>query len=82
MPGQRIGVTFVSGRYELLRLPLRRELAVALLTVDGGEEIDEAEWQAITEPALDYGAIYGLTAFVALALWPCLGWGRRERAGV
>lgn len=76
LPGQRIGVTFISGRYESLRLPLRRELAVALFTVDGGEEIDETEWRAITEPALDYRAICGLGAFVALTLWPSVRWRR------
>jgi hypothetical protein len=76
LPGQRIGVTFVSGRYASLRLPLRRELAVALLTVDGGERIDEEEWQESMEPALDYQAIYGLTAFVALALGPSVRWRR------
>lgn len=70
LPSECVNVAFVNGRAASLWLPLRRELAIALLTVDGGEQIDETEWRAITEPALDYRAIYGLAAFVVLTLWP------------
>lgn len=76
LSGQCVNVALVSGRTASLQLPLRRELAASLLTVNGGEEIDEAEWRATTEPALDYRAIYALGAFVGLTLWPSVRWRR------
>ena len=72
LPGQCVNVALLSGDTASLHLPLRRELAVALLTVDGSEEIDAAEWREMTEPAFDYQAIYGMGIFVALTLWPRL----------
>lgn len=63
-------VAFADGTVRFLALPLSKQLASALLTVDGGESIDEGEFSQATEPQLDYAKCYAFAAFVLLALWP------------
>jgi prepilin-type processing-associated H-X9-DG protein len=73
-----VNAAFLDGHVRFLHLPLSRELATALLTVDGGEEIDEAVFdQGVAE--LAYAKCYAFAAFVTLALWPGvrLMWRRR-----
>jgi type II secretory pathway pseudopilin PulG len=69
-PSWTINAVFADASVRRLRLPLPREVAIALLTVDGGEKIDEADLDAWTKPELDYGRCYAFGAFVALALLP------------
>jgi hypothetical protein len=69
-PQRILHVAFSNGDVKSLALPLSRELATALLTVNGGEKIDEAELYLGGRPELDYGRVWALLAFVGLALWP------------
>jgi hypothetical protein len=78
-------VAFADAHAELLRAPLSRELATALLTVDGGEDI-ASELNTAVEPELDYAKCYVFGLFMALSLFPALGvWWRKfhqPRSGV
>ncbi|MBA3482821.1 MAG: DUF1559 domain-containing protein [Pirellulales bacterium] len=65
-----VTAVFADGHVGYLRLPLPREVAVAVLTVDGGEDVDLASLRAWTEPELDYAKCYAFAAFVGLALLP------------
>jgi hypothetical protein len=78
-PQRHLLVAFVDGHIASLSLPLSRALATALLTVDGGEEIDEAELYLGTPPELDFGRAWALLAFVGLALWPGVRMWRRAK---
>jgi prepilin-type processing-associated H-X9-DG protein len=74
-PGHVLNVAFADGSVDWLHLPLDRELAVALLTVNGGEP--EARGQAAA-PKLDYAKCYVFGLFVFLAVLPA-AWVRRSR---
>lgn len=63
-----IHAAFADGSVRFLPLPLSRETAVALLTCNGGEEIED--FDQLTAPQLDYGRIWGLSLFVLLSLAP------------
>jgi prepilin-type processing-associated H-X9-DG protein len=63
-------VAFLDGHVELLRLPLTRETAEALLTRAGGEAIDFARLDDQTPPELDYGKIATAAVFAVLAMLP------------
>ncbi|WP_428307610.1 DUF1559 domain-containing protein [Lacipirellula sp.] len=65
-----IFVVYADGRLGSLSAPLSRELATALLTIDGGEAIDKAELVKAEPRKLSVEFLWGLSAFVALALWP------------
>jgi hypothetical protein len=65
-----IHAAFADGQVRAIELPLSRGLAKALLTIDGGEAVDEQEFYTSTHPQLDYAKIYAFTAFVLLALLP------------
>jgi type II secretory pathway pseudopilin PulG len=67
---QVVNVVFANGTVSSLELPLSNELATALLTIDGGETIDEQELSRTTEPQLDYAKCYSFGTFVLLALLP------------
>jgi hypothetical protein len=69
-PQPVVQVAMMDGRVRALPLPLARETAVALLTVDGGEEIDEAALEVYRAAELDYGRCYAFGAFVVLAVAP------------
>jgi prepilin-type processing-associated H-X9-DG protein len=69
--GQRgINVAFADGHVAFLRLPIDRNLAIALLTVNGREQIDHAYLRSRSQPELNYPRCYAFAAFVALALLP------------
>jgi type II secretory pathway pseudopilin PulG len=70
---------FMNGWPRALPLPLPRETAVALLTVDGGEPIDEAAFDVERAAELDYGRCYAFGAFVVLAVAPAMRLRRRRR---
>ena len=73
-PSRVINVAFVDGSAQGIHVPISRELASAMLTCSGGEEIDESELRQVSEPELDYAVVYGFTLFVLLALMPALRW--------
>jgi hypothetical protein len=64
-----VHIAFASGRVAFLPTPVSKELATALLTAHGGEDV-HAELDEVMLPQLDWGKIYAFVAFVALALWP------------
>jgi hypothetical protein len=68
--GRGINVAFASGRTAFLPLPITRELATALLTINGGEPIDMRELKRRASLQLDYAHCYAFAAFIALALLP------------
>jgi hypothetical protein len=78
----QIGViaAFADGRAGFLPVPLPRDVAVALLTADGGEPLDAAAIDRLVNPQLDYGKCYAFSAFVLLALAPSVRLVRRWRA--
>jgi hypothetical protein len=57
-PGWIINAVFADAQVRQLALPLPRDVAVALLTADGSEAIDETKVMALGEAELDYGKIY------------------------
>lgn len=67
-PSSAVHVAMVDGTVRWLPLPLSRETAVALLTCNGGETVED--FDKLTEPQLDYGRIWGLAVFVLLSLAP------------
>lgn len=80
LPRRFISVAYVDGHMGVLPLPLSRELATALLTIDGGEKIDEAELRKLAPAKLNVAWLWGLSAFVGLAVWPGVRmWLRRAK---
>jgi prepilin-type processing-associated H-X9-DG protein len=76
-PAQGINVAFADGSVKTLALPLSREHAEALLTINGGEDVDPEDIQ----PELDYARIYALSVFVLVSLLPAVKfWPRRKAA--
>lgn len=78
-PSWSINAAFLDGHVRTLHLPLPRELATALLTVDGGEEIDEAAMDSSRAAELDYARCYACATFVGLALLPGVRLVRKAR---
>lgn len=76
-----VHVAMMDGRVRALPLPLPRETAAALLTVDGGEEIDERALDVERAAELDYGRCYAVGAFVMLAAAPAVRLRRRGDRG-
>jgi|GEM_PF-2784165 len=69
-PTRGINVGFADGHAQFLRLPIPKEHAIALLTINGGEEVLPTEVRRLTKPELNYGRIYSLSVFVLLLLLP------------
>ncbi len=65
-----INVAFADGSVGFLPIPIPRELAVALLTVNGGEEIDMSQLESVLYQQLDYARIYSFSIFLLLSLMP------------
>ncbi|MEM9185677.1 MAG: DUF1559 domain-containing protein [Planctomycetota bacterium] len=63
-------VVMADGSCHQMSTPLSRELAIALLTADGGEAVDLDELRERASPRLDYGRVGGLVLFVLVALLP------------
>ncbi len=59
-----------DGSAYMLRMPIPREEAMAMLTANGGEEIDPLWLKQFAEPQLDYGKVWGFGLFVVVALLP------------
>jgi hypothetical protein len=69
-PGYGIHAAFADGTLRLLRAPLPRDVATAMLTVGGADKIDDAVIQAWSRPELDYQKCYAFGVFVVLAVLP------------
>jgi hypothetical protein len=74
-------VAFADGRVQYFYGPMSRELAVALLTIDGGEIIDLGVLDQSFQPELDYGKCYAFGLFVVLSLLPAMRVRRRRALG-
>ena len=73
-------MSFADGSVKFLATPINRKLAEALLTVDGGEQIDLSELENALAPQLDYAQCYAFGMFVILSLLPA-AWMRRPWPG-
>ncbi len=81
--GKSVNVLFANGDYASLSLPLLHDVAVALLTINGGETIDPHALEPRPESALDgisTRTLAALAAFVTLAILPVVGVIRRRIA--
>jgi hypothetical protein len=76
--GSGIHVAMADGTVRFLALPLPRELAVALLTVDGGEGDIHNLLDEYSRPQIDIGKCCALGVFVVLSLLPA-AWVRRRK---
>jgi hypothetical protein len=72
-----INVAMANGDVRLLHLPLPKDLAIALLTVDGGEDDVEHRLEYYSGPQLDSAKIYAFCVFVFLSLLPVF-WVKRH----
>lgn len=68
--GSGIHVAMADGTVRFLTLPIPKELAVALLTINGGEGEVHNQLDEYCRPRLDVGKCYSLGVFVALSLLP------------
>jgi hypothetical protein len=75
-------VAFADGHAEFIPGPLSRELAAALLTVDGGEDLSQLNLADISRPELDYAKCYGFGLFVVLAVLPVVRLRQRKTLDV
>ncbi|MEM9352231.1 MAG: DUF1559 domain-containing protein [Planctomycetota bacterium] len=73
-PSKVLHVGFADGSARAVRKPLDRDFAAALLTCNGGEEIDLRELDRALAPELDYAKVYATAVFVILALLPATRW--------
>ncbi len=73
-----INVAFADGYVQFLGLPISHKHAVALLTVDGGEDLELEDVRRLTTSELDYGRIYGLSVFLLLSLAPIVKLRRKK----
>ena len=73
-PSKVINVAFVDGSVQGIHVPISRELASAMLTCSGGEEINESNFNQAFEPELDYAVVFSVAIFLLLALLPALRW--------
>jgi hypothetical protein len=77
-PMSVLNVAFADGRASSIRGPIDRKHAEAMLTVDGGEEIDTSALEWTSEPEIDYAKCYVFGVFVVLAVLP-VAWQRQRR---
>ena len=71
-------IVMADRSYHRLRAPLDRELAIALLTATGGEQIDLSTLEDLGEPEWDLEKIWGVAIFLALTLLPAIPAARRR----
>jgi hypothetical protein len=78
-----IHIVMANGQIWYIASPIPKDLAIALLTVDGGEPIDMAAFERLTAPRLDYARCYAFGTFVLLIVLPGLRklWQRRSEQG-
>lgn len=73
-PSQVRNVAMCDGSVQSLPVPLPRDLAVAILTANGGETFDPDELYRAGEPELDYGVVTTFAIFVLIATLPAWRW--------
>ena len=78
-PKRGINVAFVDGSVQFIELPISRATAVALLTMDGGEEVDRLDFRSLGQPEIDYARIYSLSVFVLLTLLPAVNLRKKKQ---
>jgi prepilin-type processing-associated H-X9-DG protein len=74
-----INVAMADGSVRFLRLPLPKDLAIALLTADGGEQGLLTQLDYYSRPQIDYSKVYAFSAFVFISLLPA-AWLKRTHA--
>ncbi len=79
-PTRAIHVAFADGSAQLIKLPISKAAAEALLTVDGGEPIESGSLSAHRQPQLNYARIYSLSVFVLLSMSPIFKLGQRAKS--
>lgn len=67
-------VAFADGSARFVSVPLPRDLAIALLTANGGEHISDEEFSQLYRTEIDYPKIYAFTFFVLVSILPALRW--------
>ncbi len=72
-------VVFGDGKARLIRTPVPKKLAVAMLSANGGEWQIRDELDRYSRPQLNYGRIWSLTVFVLLSLLPFVAVHKRKR---
>jgi hypothetical protein len=77
--GPSLHVAFADGYVRLLDLPISKEAAKAILTVDGGESYDDEDLELVSSRELDYATCAGLPAFILLVCLPGSRLFRRSR---
>lgn len=65
-----IHIAFADRSVKFVRLPISREEAIALLTVDGEEELSKQDILRMTGAELNYERIYSFGIFVLVSLLP------------
>ncbi|WP_442483530.1 DUF1559 family PulG-like putative transporter [Aeoliella sp. SH292] len=65
-------VAMCDGSARALRVPIRREDAIALLTASGADSIDFDLIERHSTPQLDYARVWVFSVFVVLALLPAV----------
>jgi hypothetical protein len=68
--GHGIHVVMADGTVQFLALPLPKDLAAAILTVDGSEGQVHDQLEYYFRPRLDLGKCYALAMFTILSLLP------------
>jgi hypothetical protein len=69
-PSWSVLAAFADGHLQALRLPVPVEQAKALLTIDGGERIDEDKLRQLSEADLDYERCFTCGVLLLLAVLP------------
>ncbi|WP_425396149.1 DUF1559 domain-containing protein [Aeoliella sp.] len=81
-PSYYYNVAMVDRSVHRLRVPLERSTAEALLTINGGEKLDEQLFDKIGKGEIRYELVYGWILFAVLAVIPAVPtwrWFRRSR---
>src|SRR5262249_31837336 len=76
--GEGLHVAMADGTIHFLALPLPKDLAAALLTVDGNEGDLHNQLEYYTRPQIDVGKCYGFGVFVLISLLPAIPLLRRK----
>ncbi|WP_391570427.1 DUF1559 family PulG-like putative transporter [Pseudobythopirellula maris] len=71
---QGFNVAFADGSARFVSVPIPRDLAIAVLTANGGERISDDDFSRLYRAEIDYSKIYAFTFFVLMSLLPALRW--------
>lgn len=65
-------VAFADGSARFVSVPIPRDLAIALLTANGGEHISDEKFSQLYRTEIDYSKIYAFTFFVLVSILPAM----------